>query len=88
MNTTTTTIVYGTAAYGGKLHRTGEGDHAWCLNGNGHKPLNSIFVKVTVDGYADLDAEADALIAAKIDPDALCGKCCGHVADKLKEAGA
>jgi hypothetical protein len=88
--TNTTTIVYGTAAYtGGKIHRTSDGDHVSCLNGHGHKPLEEIFVKVTVDGFADFNAEVDALIAAKVDSDALCRKCCGGVAYKLKqEVGA
>jgi hypothetical protein len=90
MNTTTTrTIWFGHAAtYGGKIHRTEAGDHAWCLSNNGYKPLRSISVKVDHENRTDFDVEAAALIAAKISTSSLCTKCCGHVIDAMKEAGA
>jgi hypothetical protein len=94
MNTTTTrTIWFGHAAtYGGKIHRTEAGDHAWCLSNNGYKPLRSISVKVAHENHNDHAAhdaaEAAALIAAKISTSSLCTKCCGHVIDAMKEAGA
>ncbi len=89
ITTNTITIVFGTAALaGGKIHRTGEGDHAWCLSGMGHKPLRGIVTRVQHDGKANLDAEVEALRAAKVSADAICTKCASAHANRMKEAGA
>lgn len=87
MNTTTNTrtIVYGSAAqYGGKIHRTEEGGHAWCLSGNGYKPMRSIIAKVDYDALPDWEAEAAALIARKVNPANLCAKCAAHTAETMR----
>jgi hypothetical protein len=77
MNTTdnTRTVVYGAAAYGGKIHRTNAGGHAFCLNDRGHKPMRSIIVSVEFEGYANFEAEAAALIGAGVKHTSLCRKC-------------
>jgi hypothetical protein len=90
MNTTenTNTIIYGAAAYGGKIHRTTKGGHAFCLNDRGHKPMRSVIASIDYTGYADFGAEAAALIALKVNPANLCRKCAARTAKTMKEAGA
>lgn len=88
MNTTTKTITYGTATYGGKIHET-SGGMAFCLSGNGHKPMRYIVAEVAyIDGKCPTLAErAAALLAAGVKPATMCRKCADHVADQM-EAGA
>ena len=88
MQTTTESIVYGTATYGGKIHQT-SGGKAYCLSGNGHKPMRYTVAEVAyVDGKCPTLAErVAALIAAGVKPATMCRKCAGHVADEM-EAGA
>ena len=88
----TTTIVYGAAAHGGKIHRTRANGHAWCLSNNGHKPMRSIVATVEINGYANFEAEAAALIAAGAKHTNMCQKCAKTTAAVMsineKEAGA
>jgi hypothetical protein len=88
----TFTVIYGAAAYGGKIHRTNEGDHAFCLSGNGNKPMRSVSASVTHAIGSDWDtrdaAEIAALRAAKINPNNLCRKCASRVAENMKEVAA
>lgn len=86
--TSTHTITYGTATYGGKIHQT-SGGIAYCLSGNGHKPMRYVVAEVaSSDGNAPTLAErAAALRAAGVSPKNLCRKCADHVADEM-EAGA
>lgn len=94
MTTDTTTYVFGQISYGGKIHRTEENGHAWCMSGNGHKPIRSIFAKVTHlhNGYqpnfAKTEAEVEAIKNAGIGTDNLCQKCCDHIIREIEEAGA
>jgi len=86
------TVIYGAAAYGGKIHRTHAGGHAYCLSSNGYKPMRSIIASIThasdSDYAAHRAAEVAALRAAKINPNNLCQKCCSGVAKTMKEAAA
>jgi len=88
----THTVIYGQAAHGGKIHRTNEGDHAWCLSNNGNKPMRSVVASIAhlTDTMWDvrLPAEMDALRAAKINPNNLCSKCASRVANAMKEVAA
>jgi len=85
---TTKTITFGTAAYGGKIHQT-SGGIAYCLSGNGHKPMRYIVAEIDgTDGNVPTLAErAAALTAAGVKAGSLCRKCADHVADEM-EAGA
>lgn len=88
----TNTIIYGAAAHGGKIHRTKAGGHAFCLSGNGHKPMRSIVATIDIDGYANFEAEAAALIAAGAKHTNMCRKCAKTTAAVMgireQEAGA
>ena len=88
METNTKSIVYGTAAYGGKIHQA-SGGKAHCLNSNGNKPMRYVVVEVTYteDEYPTLAQRAEALLAAGVKPGTMCRKCAGRVAEEM-EAGA
>jgi hypothetical protein len=88
MTTTTKSVVYGTAAYGGKIHES-SGGIAFCLSGNGHKPMRYIVAEVAyADGeYPTIAQRAAALTAAGVKPATMCRKCADHIADEM-EAGA
>jgi hypothetical protein len=88
MQTTTKSIVYGTATYGGKIHET-HGGMAFCLSGNGQKPMRYTVAEVAYadDEFPTLAERAAALTAAGVKPATMCRKCAGHVADEM-EAGA
>lgn len=74
--------IYGQAAYGGKIHRTTVNGHAWCLSGNGQKPMRNVVVEIPAS--ATRQEETDALRLAGIPPHALCSKCCSESKNLLE----
>ena len=82
-----TTVTYGQAAHGGKIHRASSGI-AFCLSGNGHKPLRNIVAEIQYgEGeYADAQAEAASLLAAHVSPGNVCSKCAGVIRKTMEVA--
>lgn len=88
MTTTHQTATYGTAAHGGKVHRS-SGGLAGCLSDRGHKPIRMIVAEVTgVGEFPTLEERAAALIAAGVSAEHVCSKCSGGVRKAMKEAAA